>query len=90
MFIIEEIKRRLKNKNITQKELAQSLGVSENRISRFLNGNNSSLVLLDKLLKLTSVKTEGEEYSLDDIRELKDYSTFELLEEIMKREKNGK
>ena len=90
MFIIEEIKRRLKNKNITQKELAQGLGVSENRISRFLNGNNSSLVLLDKLLKLTSVKTEGEEYSLDDIRELKDYSTFELLEEIMKREKNGK
>lgn len=90
MFIIEEIKRRLKNKNITQKELAQSLGVSENRISRFLNGNNSSLVLLDKLLKLTSVKTEDEEYSLDDIRELKDYSTFELLEEIMKREKNGK
>ncbi|MGL5777191.1 helix-turn-helix domain-containing protein [Cetobacterium sp.] len=90
MFIIEEIKRRLKNKNITQKELAQSLGVSENRISRFLNGNNSSLVLLDKLLKLTSVKTEGEEYSLDDIRELKNYSTFELLEEIMKREKNGK
>lgn len=89
MFIIEEIKRRLKNKNITQKELAQSFGVSENRISRFLNGNNSSLVLLDKLLKLTSVKTEGEEYSLDDIRELKDYSTFELLEEIMKREKNG-
>lgn len=82
-MLFDELKERFSKLNISNEELSTRLNVPISEIQKLLDSEK----LLLELFKIGFKKEDDFEYSLDEIRELKNYTTSELVDEILRRER---